>query len=199
MNNISQNIYVATRNPDKFKSIRRSLKLITKNVNILNIDFSIPEHKETGKNSKENALLKVKYYFKFTQDNTLAEDTSIYFDGLPPHKQPKHLAKKFIESIVKDQNSWKIFLSNLTIKSGKIEKYFCFIKKEDKKIKRCKVIIPFTLKKPAEVMGLKNFINNFIIPVGFDKTFSQMNQIEKERFSHKYIITPLTKIIDIEN
>jgi len=197
MNNISQNIYIATKNPDKFKNIRRSLQLITKHANILSIDPSLPGYKETGKDSKENAILKAKYYFGFIQGNTLAEDDSIYFDDLPPHKQPKHLAKKFIEKTVKDQNCWKRFLSKHILKTGKIEKHFCFIKKQNRKIKYCKAVIPFVIRMPIEVKELKNFINNFVIPKGFDKTFSQMNEIEKKRFNKKYIIPPLAKIIDI--
>ena len=195
MNNISQIIYIATKNPDKLKSIRRALQLITKDIKIIGIDSSLTECKETGKNSRENVLLKAKHYFNFTQDNTLAEDDSIYFNSLPHHKQPKHLAKMFVKKTVKYQNYWKNFLNKYNPKSGKIVKYFCYIS-QNKKIKCLGVNIPFIVTTSSKVKRSKNFINNFIIPKGFNKTLSQMDRAEKKEFSLKYIVPILNKIFN---
>lgn len=194
--NIPHVIYIATKNPDKFKSIRRAFQLITKDIKIIGIDPSLPECKETGKNSRENALLKAKHYFNFTKDNTLAEDDSIYFNDLSHDKQPKHLAKTFVEKNVKDQNYWKNFLNKHDLKTGKIVKYFCYISK-DKKTKYLLINIPFRVTNSTKIKNSKNFINNFIIPKGFNKTLSQMNQAERNEFSLKYIAPILTKIINV--
>lgn len=194
--NIPHVIYIATKNPDKFKSIRRAFQLITKDIKIIGIDPSLPEYKETGKNSRENALLKAKHYFNFTKDNTLAEDDSIYFNDLSHDKQPKHLAKTFVEKTVKDQNYWKNFLNKHDLKTGKIVKYFCYISK-DKKTKYLLINIPFRVTNSTKIKNSKNFINNFIIPKGFNKTLSQMNQAERNEFSLKYIAPILTKIINV--
>jgi len=195
MKSIPKIIYIATKNKDRFKNIVESLRLINKNIKLRSINRYIPEYKEIGKNSRENAKLKAKYYFIFKKNNLITEDDSIYFNNLPKEKQPGHLIKNFIQSIGKSQKKWKKFFSEYKIKKGKIIKYFCFISSENKKIKCCKVEIPFVLKIISPIKKSSNFLNNFIIPIGFHNTLTQMSKKEKIAFRKKYITPVLKKLL----
>jgi len=195
MNYIPKVIYIATKNIDRFENISRSLKLVFKGVELFKIDDSLPGCEETGVNSKENAELKAKYYFKFTKENTLAEDDSVYFDDLPNFEQPKHMAKRRIESARNKTDYWNCFFDKHNLRSGRIVKHFCLLKKNGQ-VKYCHVEVPFTILRPEKTQELVNSLNNFIIPKGFNKTFSEMSHKNKQRFSRLYIVPNLIKLFN---
>ncbi len=193
MNDTLETIYIATKNIDRFKSIYRTLRLLFKKAFLTKIDDSIPDCQESGANSKKNAEIKAKYYYKFTQGSTLAEDDSVYFDGLADNKQPGHLVRRKKE---RKTNYWEGFIAENQLRSGAVHKHFCLIEPGGK-VRCCKVVIPFFVRKPKTALKLINSLNNFIVPIGFNKSIAEMNDADKKKFSRVYMLRPLSELFGL--
>jgi inosine/xanthosine triphosphate pyrophosphatase family protein len=195
MNDTPKHLFIATKNEKKYKSISRSLNLIDKNILVQKINETVPDCREIGSDSHENAKIKAKHFHYFTNENTLSEDDSIFFDNLPKQDQPGHLVKRKPNKTINKKEFWEHFIKNNNLKSGKLIKHFCLITRTGK-INHCKVKIPFTVKFSDKAANFINPLNNFMIPKGFKKTFAVMSKEEKIKFSKVYICPKLAVLLN---
>jgi len=195
MNNTPKYLFIATKNEEKYKSISRSLNLIDKNIFVQKINETVPDCREIGSDSYENAEIKAKHFHRFTNENTLSEDDSVFFDNLPKQDQPGHLVKRKPKKVIDKKEYWKHFIKSNNLKSGKLIKQFCLITRIGK-INHCKVMVAFTIKSPDKTTNFINQLNNFIIPKGFKKTFAIMSKKEKVKFSKTYIVPKIAILLN---
>ena len=194
MNNTPKYLFIATKNEEKYKSISRSLNLIDKNISMQKINETVPDCREIGSDSHENAEIKAKHFHCFTNENTLSEDDSVFFDDLSKQDQPGHLVKRKPNNVINKKEFWKHFIKINNLKSGKLIKHFCLITRTGK-INHCKVRIPFTIKIPDKTTNFINQLNNYIIPKGFKITFAVMSKEEKVTFSKTYVAPKIARLL----
>jgi|TARA_B110001452_G_C15235293_1_gene427710 XTP/dITP diphosphohydrolase len=183
-------ILIGTHNKGKFKEI--SCLLSKKIKKISPIVLKIKSPKETGKNFKENSILKANYFNKKTNLISLSDDSGLQVKCL--------------------NNRPGIYSARWAKKHGSfnkaMQKILVLVRKENKLKKRknrkatfvCCLSIKFLNKKIISVEGKINGIlseqikgkngfgyDSIFIPQGKKLTFGQMNKRKKMQIDHRYI------------
>ena len=183
-------ILIGTHNKGKFKEI--SCLLSKKIKKISPIVLKIKSPKETGKNFKENSILKANYFNKKTNLISLSDDSGLQVKCL--------------------NNRPGIYSARWAKKHGSfnkaMQKILVLVRKENKLKKRknrkatfvCCLSIKFLNKKIISVEGKINGIlseqikgkngfgyDSIFIPQGQKLTFGQMNKRKKMQIDHRYI------------
>ena len=83
-----KNIFFATTNEAKIKQVRGALVPAGIIVEGVKDKKLLPEVVEDGKTSSENARKKSLTFAKTLERTVFSMDNALYFDGLPPEKQP---------------------------------------------------------------------------------------------------------------
>jgi XTP/dITP diphosphohydrolase len=180
-------ILVATNNQHKISEIQNTAnKLLKHNIiflspQSLNINLA-PE--ENGSTLKENAKIKAVAFYDVARLPVLADDSGLEIDalnGLPGVNSARfaeaHNDKANREKVLKllenESNRNAKFCSVLAFYDGTEIKYYvgtC-----------CGKII-------NEERGTNGFgYDSIFIPDGYDKTFAEMNDVEKNSISHRYL------------
>ncbi len=183
-------LLVATTNPGKQKEIRFFLQ----NLNIEQVflqennflkDLIDKEPEESGKDLKENAIIKAMFYAEKTNKLTLADDTGLIVDvfpdklGVRTHRYAKETELKGYERLLKEMKDigpQKRTASFITVVAlyDPIEKKTYSAKGESKGI---------IATKPA---GKKGFgYDPVFIPLGKEKSFAQLSKPEKLKLSSR--------------
>ena len=183
-------VLIGTHNKGKFKEI--SCLLSKKIKKISPIVLKIKSPKETGKNFKENSILKANYFNKKTNLISLSDDSGLQVKCL--------------------NNRPGIYSARWAKKHGSfnkaMQKILVLVRKENKLKKRknrkatfvCCLSIKFLNKKIISVEGKINGIlseqikgkngfgyDSIFIPQGKKLTFGQMNKRKKMQIDHRYI------------
>jgi XTP/dITP diphosphohydrolase len=179
-------IFFATHNLDKKREIEYILT--SKKIKVLYIeDFpDYPEVEETGKTLEENSIIKVLNGYSFTKLDTFAEDTGLFVESLngepgvftsryagknPSYQDNYMLLLKKMEDFKEDFKRKAYFKTVITFKTSEFMKQFEGV---------CEGRIAY---RPE---GEKGFgYDPVFIPDGFDKTFAQLDESEKNRISHR--------------
>lgn len=191
--NTPTSLVIATKSTRKYSSITQAIKLSGLGINVSKLDDSIPECKETGETSYENAGIKALFYYQYTQMNTLAEDDAVYFHGISNNQQPGHLVKRLSEKNGM-RSFWSKFIKKNNITSGTLVKSYCLVTKNNIK-KSIDITIPFTVKKHNSSGNNQHKLNNYMVPKGFHNEFSAMSRLEIDEFRNKYIVSKLKKLL----
>ena len=183
-------ILIGTHNKGKIREISYLLnKKIKKNTPF---ELKIKSPKETGKNFKENSILKANYFNKKTNLISLSDDSGLQVKCL--------------------NNRPGIYSARWAKKHGSfnkaMQKILVLVRKENKLKKRknrkatfvCCLSIKFLNKKIISVEGKINGIlseqikgkngfgyDSIFIPQGKKLTFGQMNKRKKMQIDHRYI------------
>jgi XTP/dITP diphosphohydrolase len=179
-------ILIATNNKHKvneIKSILNGDKFELFTLSDLNIDIEIEEDKDT---LEGNALKKAEEIFKIVKIATIADDTGLFVDALDG--EPGVFSSRYAgENATYDDNCLKLLKSMKDIQEGKRNAYFktvvCFYESENKHYffdGICKGTIT------TEKSGEKGFgYDPLFIPEGFDRTYAEMSEEEKNSISHR--------------
>ena len=183
-------ILIGTHNKGKFKEISYLLSKKIKKISPIVLKIKSP--KETGKNFKENSILKANYFNKKTNLISLSDDSGLQVKCL--------------------NNRPGIYSARWDKKHGSfnkaMQKILILVRKENKLKKRknrkatfvCCLSIKFLNKKIISVEGKINGIlseqikgkngfgyDSIFIPQGKKLTFGQMNKRKKMQIDHRYI------------
>ena len=183
-------ILIGTHNKGKFKEISYLLSKKIKKISPIVLKIKSP--KETGKNFKENSILKANYFNKKTNLISLSDDSGLQVKCL--------------------NNRPGIYSARWAKKHGSfnkaMQKILVLVRKENKLKKRknrkatfvCCLSIKFLNKKIISVEGKINGIlseqikgkngfgyDSIFIPQGKKLTFGQMNKRKKMQIDHRYI------------
>ena len=176
-------IIVASNNKHKIDEYR---KIFSKfNINVLSLkDVNINcDAEEVGKTFEENSLLKAKECAKYTSMPLLSDDSGLIVDSLPEYLGVK-TAREFGEDtpypvkwqkvieLLKDKERTASFVCCITILN---------LEKEPL------VFLGRCYGKIAEEPSGKNGFgyDPIFIPDGYDRTFSDIDEEEKNRISHR--------------
>jgi len=181
-------ILIATNNKHKVNEIRDILKNDKFKLYTLsdsNIIVKVEEDKDT---LEGNALKKAKEMYKVVKISTIADDTGLFVDSL--NGEPGVYSSRYAgENASYDNNCVKLINSMKDIPEGKRSAYFktivCIYESENKYHffdGICKG------KITTEKSGEKGFgYDPLFIPDGFDKTYAEMSEQEKNSISHRGI------------
>jgi len=179
-------ILIATNNKHKVKEISDILNPTGYEVLSLsdvNLTIEIEEDKDT---LEGNALKKAEEVFKAANIPTLADDTGLFLDAL--NGEPGVFSSRYAgENVSYDDNCKKLLKALKDIPDEKRNAYFktivCYYVSE-KKYYLFEGICKGKINK--EKKGENGFgYDPLFIPDGFDKTYAEMNDIEKNLISHR--------------
>ena len=185
-------ILVASGNKGKLVEISDLLKKIgVKAISAAN--FNLPEPEETGKSFEENAIIKAKFYGDKTDLISLADDSGLCIDLLGG-KPGIHSARWTIDSKTGEKNFEMAFekikqsLVAKNIGNDKIAAHFiCNLAlyfPKTQKIQSFEGRIDGRISLPPK--GNNGFgYDPIFIADGFDQTFGEMSQKDKDLISHR--------------
>lgn len=179
-------ILIATNNKHKVNEIKNILnndnfELFT--LSDLNININVDEDKDT---LEGNALKKAEEMYSVTKIPTIADDTGLYVEAL--NGEPGVYSSRYAgEYATYDDNCEKLLINMESIQEGNRSAYFktvvCFYESENKYnffdgICEGKI--------STEKYGEKGFgYDPLFIPNGFEKTYAEMSEEEKNTISHR--------------
>lgn len=179
-------ILIATNNRHKVNEIKDILKndsfeLFT--LMDMKIEIEVKEDKDT---LEGNALKKAKEIFEVARIPTISDDTGLYVDAL--NGEPGVFSSRYAgENASYDDNCKKLLKAMKDIPEEKRSAYFrtvvCFYEDEDsfhffEGICKGKII--------TKKYGKKGFgYDPIFIPKGFDRTYAEMSEEEKNSISHR--------------
>ena len=172
----------ATRNKGKYNEVK---KMMPRNINLLSLnDLNfIGDIQETGKTLKQNAKIKSDFIFNNFGINCFADDTGLEIDSLNgmPGVYSARFAGKTCNSNENIEKVWKLltgykntdakFKSILSLNIN--GKTFFFEGKIDGKI--------IFNKRGNNGFGY----DSIFVPNGYNKTFAELNLVEKNEISHR--------------
>ena len=179
-------ILIATNNKHKVLEIKKILnddKFNLLTLSDLNIDIEVEEDKDT---LEGNALKKAKEVFDVSNIPTMADDTGLFVDAL--NGEPGVYSSRYSgENATYDDNCNKLLKELNDIPEGKRNAYFktvvCLYISENKYF--------FFEGICKGKIGFKKIGNNgfgydpVFIPEGYDKTYAEMSDEEKNIISHR--------------
>ena len=172
----------ATSNKGKYDEVK---KLMPRNINLLSLnDLNfIGDIQETGKTLKQNAKIKSDFIFNKFGINCFADDSGLEIDSLNgmPGIYSARFAGKTCNSNDNIEKVWKLLTGHKntdakfkSILSLNIDgKTFFFKGKIDGKI--------IFNKRGTNGFGY----DSIFIPNGYNKTFAELNSVEKNEISHR--------------
>ena len=183
-------LLIGTNNKGKYREIRALLPKYIKTYT--SADFKIKSPKEDGLTFEENSLLKSRYFSKKTKLICLADDSGLEIDIL--NKNPGIYSARWGGK----DGDFKRAIRRVYRELSKKEKNW-----QQKKIKArfvCALSICELDKKIASVIGkIEGYISNeprgkngfgydpIFIPKNKNKTFGEMNSLEKYKIDHRFI------------
>lgn len=179
------NLLLATSNKDKVKEIK---ELISNRINLLtisNLNIEKFEVEEDGKTLKENAYKKAKTLYDIAKISTMADDTGLFVESL--NLRPGVFSHRYAGDNPSYKDNRNRLLKELKGKNDR-SAYFitviCFIDPMGN-------VHYFEGRIDGEITlreyGYKDFGYDQIFKAyGSEKTFGQMNEEEKNLYSHRF-------------
>ena len=178
-------IVVASNNLGKIKEYQQLLKPFNIDVLTMNDVNVHGEADETGKNFKENSLLKASYVKKYTNLPIIADDSGLIIEELPNllgvysarflgHETPYKIKRAKILELLENKNRAAYFECCITL-----------LNYDDK-------VHQFQGRINGKIASQESGVNGFgydaiFIPNGYSKTFAELDEKEKNSISHRGI------------
>ena len=182
-----------TNNPGKFKEIDNLLgdKFRLKSLKDLNFNDNIPE---TCPTIEENATAKAFYIYNRLSVDCFADDTGLEVEAL--NNEPGVFSARYAEL-----DGAKKFASRQEVTKANIEKLLKMLEDKHSRKARFRTVISLVLGGEEslfegvvdgeiinEVRGNEGFgYDPVFVPIGYNRTFAEMNLDEKNRISHRAI------------
>ena len=178
-------LIIASNNEGKIKEYKEILEPLGYEVisqKEVGINLEIPE---TGTSYKENALLKAQGIYEITKTAVLSDDSGLsidFLDGAPG----LYSARFKSELSQKEKNQYIIDeMKDTDNRKAKFVCSICFIFENGEKIEVQGIC---NGKISRKIEGERGFgYDPIFIPDGYDKTFSDIGQEEKNKISHRAI------------
>ena len=176
-------LIIASNNEGKIKEYKEILELFGYDVisqKEAGIDIEIPE---TGTSYRENALLKAEGIYKLTKTAVLSDDSGLSIDFL--NGGPGLYSARFKSELSQKEKNQYILneMKDTDNRKAKFVCSICFIFENGEKIE-VQGICPGKISRKIE--GERGFgYDPIFIPDGYDKTFSDIGQEEKNKISHR--------------
>ncbi len=178
-------LIIASNNEGKIKEYKEILEPFGYDVisqKEAGIDIEIPE---TGTSYRENALLKAEGIYKLTKKAVLSDDSGLSIDFL--NGGPGLYSARFKPELSQEEKNQYILneMKDTENRKAKFVCSICFIFENGEKIEVQGIC---SGKISRKIEGERGFgYDPIFIPDGYDKTFSDIGQEEKNKISHRAI------------
>lgn len=191
---MKKQIVLATNNKHKIREIKSILSDL-ENIEILDLTQfpEIPTIIENGKTIEENAIIKAKAVFEFTKIISLADDTGLFVDYLLG-KPGVYSSRYAGENVTyKDNNKKLLFELKGVPPRKRTARFKCCVAVYGDNL--LKTFIGTTEGKILfSELGTNGFgYDPLFLPDGYNKTYAQMSEEEKNKVSHRYKALALAK------
>ena len=176
-------LIIASNNEGKIKEYKEILEPFGYDVisqKEAGIDIEIPE---TGTSYRENALLKAEGIYKLTKKAVLSDDSGLSIDFL--NGGPGLYSARFKPELSQEEKNQYILneMKDTENRKAKFVCSICFIFENGEKIEVQGIC---SGKISRKIEGERGFgYDPIFIPDGYDKTFSDIGQEEKNKISHR--------------
>ena len=177
-------ILIGTHNMGKFKELSFLISNKIKKISPKTLKIKSP--KETGKTFSANAILKAKYFSKFTKLPVIADDSGLCIKALKgkPGIHSARWAKKYGGF----SNSIKIILKRMKYKKNRSAQFVCSLSYKSPEGKIVVVEGKLNGKISYNSKGKKGFgYDPIFIPRLKKITFGQMSKIKKIKSDHRFL------------
>lgn len=182
-----QRLVIATLNKAKLQELRQMLAELPFVISDLDSPSSVQPIPENGETFTENASLKASGYAKQTGLLTLADDSGLEVDAL--RGAPGVLSARYAQEGASDAERTTKLLSELTHVQGaaRTARFISVVAIADGDGKIIHVSTGTCEGRIAEApQGTNGFgYDPVFIPDGFDRTFAELQPVEKTRISHR--------------
>ena len=177
-------ILIGTHNDGKFKElsylISRKIKKISPK------KFNIKSPKETGKTFSSNAILKAKYFSKFTNLPVISDDSGLCIKALK--QRPGIYSARWAKRHGSFLKAMKFILRKMKKKNDRSATFVCSLSIIVPKKKIFVVTGKIKGSISKKVIGKNGFgYDPIFIPFSKNITFGQMSKLKKINMDHRYI------------
>lgn len=110
---MKKKVLFGTTNPSRLARLRAVAKTLPiEIVGLKDLDINIDVN-EDGKTPEENAVIKVKEYFKVSKVPTFSIDAGLYIDKFPEEKQPGVFVRRINGKAATDEEMLKYYINEL--------------------------------------------------------------------------------------
>ena len=177
-------ILIGTHNKGKFKEISYLVSKKVKKVSPVNLKIKSPN--ETGKTFSANAILKAKYFSKFTNLPVISDDSGLCIKALGG--KPGIYSARWAKKYGSFNKAMKFILKKMKKKKDRSATFVCSLSLKIPKEKTVTVIGKINGSITHKILGSRGFgYDPIFIPYSKSITFGQMPKYKKIKIDHRYI------------
>jgi XTP/dITP diphosphohydrolase len=177
-------ILIGTHNKGKFKEISYLISKKIKKVSPVTLKIKSP--RETGKTFSANAILKAKYFSKFTNLPVISDDSGLCIKALGG--KPGIYSARWAKKYGSFNKAMKFILKKMKKKKNRSAIFICSLSLKISKEKMVTVIGKINGSISHNILGNRGFgYDPIFIPYSKSITFGQMSKFKKIKIDHRYI------------
>ena len=181
---LMKKILIGTHNNGKFKELSYLISSKIKKISPKKLNIESP--KETGKTFSSNAILKAKYFSKFSNLPVISDDSGLCIKALK--QRPGIYSARWAKRHGSFLKAMKFILRRMKKKNNRSATFVCSLSiiVPKKKI----VVVTGKIKGSIskKIIGKNGFgYDPIFIPFSKNITFGQMSKLKKIRMDHRYI------------
>ena len=181
---LMKKILIGTHNNGKFKELSYLISSKIKKISPKKLNIESP--KETGKTFSSNAILKAKYFSKFSNLPVISDDSGLCIKALK--QRPGIYSARWAKRHGSFLKAMKFILRKMKNKNDRSATFVCSLSIIVPKKKIFVVTGKIKGSISKKVIGKNGFgYDPIFIPFSKNITFGQMSKLKKIKMDHRYI------------
>ena len=181
---LMKKILIGTHNNGKFKELSYLISSKIKKISPKKLNIESP--KETGKTFSSNAILKAKYFSKFSNLPVISDDSGLCIKALK--QRPGIYSARWAKRHGSFLKAMKFILRRMKKKNNRSATFVCSLSIIVPKKKIIVVTGKIKGSISKKIIGKNGFgYDPIFIPFSKNITFGQMSKLKKIRMDHRYI------------
>ena len=177
-------ILIGTHNNGKFKELSYLISSKIKKISPKKLNIKSP--KETGKTFSSNAILKAKYFSKFSNLPVISDDSGLCIKALK--QRPGIYSARWAKRHGSFLKAMKFILRKMKKKNNRSATFVCSLSIIVPKKKIIVVTGKIKGSISKKIIGKNGFgYDPIFIPFSKNITFGQMSKLKKIKMDHRYI------------
>jgi len=177
-------ILIGTHNNGKFKELSYLISSKIKKISPKKLNIESP--KETGKTFSSNAILKAKYFSKFSNLPVISDDSGLCIKALK--QRPGIYSARWAKRHGSFLKAMKFILRKMKKKNNRSATFVCSLSIIVPKKKIIVVTGKIKGSISKKIIGKNGFgYDPIFIPFSKNITFGQMSKLKKIKMDHRYI------------
>ena len=181
---LMKKILIGTHNNGKFKELSYLISSKIKKISPKKLNIESP--KETGKTFSSNAILKAKYFSKFSNLPVISDDSGLCIKAL--EQRPGIYSARWAKRHGSFLKAMKFILRKMKKKNNRSATFVCSLSIIVPKKKIIVVTGKIKGSISKKIIGKNGFgYDPIFIPFSKNITFGQMSKLKKIKMDHRYI------------